>query len=157
VDGIPTYTTRRAAYEAGAMEKGLKIGEILFADYGFDMYGLTLFSSEDWIQAHSDVLRAFLKATYQGIRWTMENPSKGIELFLRNNPTQKRGPNMGSWRAAVNLMISEASKKHGLGYMTAAKVQFTRDLITKYQNVEIPAKVGDLYTNDYLPKILPPK
>ncbi len=41
--------------------------------------------------------------------------------------------------------------------MTEEKWRRTRDIITKANNITKEIPLSDLYTNDYLPKILPPK
>jgi hypothetical protein len=39
--------------------------------------------------------------------------------------------------------------------MTREKMEATRDLITTYEKLPVKVPVEDLYTNDFLPKILP--
>jgi hypothetical protein len=41
--------------------------------------------------------------------------------------------------------------------MDRAKVKLTRDTITKYQKVKGVPALDDLYSNEFLPGIFPPK
>ncbi|MBI2880369.1 MAG: ABC transporter substrate-binding protein [Candidatus Tectomicrobia bacterium] len=156
-DGIPTFSTVQPSFEKAARAQGEKVRMIWYADHGLDIYGLALISSDAWIRSQPAALRAFLKASYEGIRWAMERPSEGVDLFLKSHPTQNREVSLETWRGSQSLMVTPVSKRRGLGYMDPGKVQLTRDILSRYQGVKVPAATKDLYTNDFLPGIFPPR
>lgn len=156
-DGIASFLTSRPAYDKAASESGQEIHLIYYADHGLDIYGLTLVSGDSWIQSRSNLAKAFLKASYQGIRWAVENPPEGMKLLLKNHPALDLALASKTWEIAQELIVTPVAKKHGLGHMERAKVELTRDVISKYEKVKGPTAAADLYTNGLLPGIFPPK
>ncbi|MBI2880368.1 MAG: ABC transporter substrate-binding protein [Candidatus Tectomicrobia bacterium] len=156
-DGVPTYIINLPALEKAASQVGEEVAYMWYSDYGLDIYGLAVISSEQWMRTNPDLLRRFLKASYEGIRWAMEHPAEGIEMFLKRRPALDRASTLRTWSIAQTLMITPVSKKHGLGYMDREKMKLTRDIIAKFEGVKGTVELEDLYTNDFLPGIFPPK
>lgn len=156
-DAIATYLTDLPPYEKVAAETGVGVEAIRYSDYGIDIYGLSVISSDEWIQANPRALRAFLKASYEGIRWAIERPAEGVDLLLKSRPALSREQSLKGWRMTQELIVSPTVKKHGLGYFIPKKVEFTRDIIAEARKMKQPPATKDLYTNEFLPGIFPPK
>lgn len=157
-DAIPTYSTLQPDFENAARSVGTESRMFWYADYGLDLYGLSVIGSDEWIRAHANIIRAFLKASYEGIRWAMEHPAEGVDLLLKSRPVLDREKTLARWRLALEqrLMVSPISKKHGLGHLDPKKMEFTRSIVSEYMKVERPVTTDELYTNQFLPGILPP-
>lgn len=51
---------------------------------GFHFYGITYFAKEDYIASHRDLLRKFLRATFEGWREVYKDPEKHAEYVVEN-------------------------------------------------------------------------
>ena len=156
-DGIPSSLTALPNFKKAASDKGLQVEMIRYSDHGLDIFDLTIISSDAWIQSNPKLLRAFLKGSFEGIRWGVEHPSDAVDMLLKAYPALSRGPSEFRWKMATELVVSAAAKKHGFGYIDPKKVRLTRDTISKYKKVDRDVSTQELYTNDYLPGIFPPK
>ncbi|MBI2881797.1 MAG: ABC transporter substrate-binding protein [Candidatus Tectomicrobia bacterium] len=157
VEGIADFSTAWPNFERAAREKGLELEMIRYADHGLDIFGLSLISGDKWIQNNPKLLKAFLKGTYRGIRWVIKDPSDGINILLKSHPALGRSASLERWHIAQDLMLTPVSRKQGLGYMAPDKVKLLRDTITKYMDVKGSVATEDLYTNEFLPRVYPPK
>ena len=87
----------------------------------------------------------------------MQHPDEGMDYLIKHAPTVKRVPNRKVWDIALDLWIVEESKTLGLGWMTDKMWKQTRDIIATNSGLKKTIPVKSLYTNEFLPKILPPK
>lgn len=78
VDVIPGYILG-IPYQA--MEKGLNIKEINPQHYGVDFYGDSLFVNGDFAEENPDIARAFIEASIEGWKYTLENPNEIVDLI----------------------------------------------------------------------------
>ncbi len=54
----------------------------------------------------------------------------------------------------MDHLLTPTAQKLGIGHMTREKMETTRDLITPYEKLPVRVPVEDLYTNEFLPKII---
>ena len=156
-DGIPSFITSRPAYDKAASGKGMQIHAIRYADHGLDIYGLTLIAGDALLGANPSLVKKFLRASYEGIRWANEHPSEAMKLLLKRHPALNFALASKTWELAQELVVTPTAREKGFGYLAAEKIKLTRDTIVKYQKAKgVPAS-GDLYTNELLPGIFPAK
>jgi NitT/TauT family transport system substrate-binding protein len=140
-----------------AAKQGKKIRFLLYADHGFDIYGLGLVVADRTVQGRPEVLKRFLRAAYRGVAHAMANPDEGTRALTKHVPTAEFESNREVWDITVDLWLSETARKEGLGHMEEAKWVRTRDLLIKANKLQVVIPTGDLYTNAFLPKIVPPE
>lgn len=150
-DAVADYTTGLPFVEK-AMGKG-KAAMIPWADYGFDMYSMSIIASEKTMKEKPRLLRDFLEASYRGWRDVMENPRIALEVFKKRVPEIDLSiiePNM---LMGLQLMKTERYAKNGIGWIDKAKMCQSVELINA--NMEIPRKVGceEVFSTDFLPRI----
>lgn len=154
VDASTAFTTNGPQYRLAAKDVGKEIVEILFTQWGVDVYGMGLAATEGMIREKPDLIRRVVRATYEGIAWAIERPEEAVSLFLKGNPAQSRPRVAEGWEVAMDHILTPAAKEKGLGYMGRKKMEYTRDLFTELLKLpKIP--VEDIYTNDFLPGIIP--
>ncbi|MFQ5827728.1 MAG: ABC transporter substrate-binding protein [Candidatus Methylomirabilia bacterium] len=154
-DAVADYTTGLPFYDK-AMGKGNAV-MMPWADYGFDMYSMSIIASEKTRTEKPKLLRDFLEASYRGWRDVMENPKAATEIFKRRVPEIDASiiePNM---RMGLELMKTERYAKHGIGWIDKAKMCQSVELINTY--MKVPRKVGceEVFTTEFLPRIDLPK
>jgi hypothetical protein len=59
------------------------------------------------------------------------------------------------WEIVVDHLLTPAAKEQGIGYMTEEKMRRTRDILVKYQKLDGDIPLNTLYTNEFLPRLLP--
>ncbi|MBI4560826.1 MAG: ABC transporter substrate-binding protein [Candidatus Rokubacteria bacterium] len=154
-DAVADYTTGLPFYEK-AMGKGNAV-MMPWADYGFDMYSMSIIASEKTMKERSALLRDFLEASYRGWRDAMENPKAALAIFKKRVPEIDLSliePNM---LMGLQLMKTDRYAKNGIGWIDRAKMCQSVDLINA--NMEVPRKVGceEVFAADFLPRIDLPK
>ena len=154
-DAIFTFSTIEPNLKALAAAKGMEIVGLSFSDWGLDLYGMGLFASEKMLSERRDVVRRWTEATMRAVAWSVENPDEAVALFVKRNQAVSPDLARGHWRIVVDHLLTPAASEQGIGFMTEAKMQRTRDLLVKYQKLEAEIPLKDLYTNEFLPKLTP--
>lgn len=157
VDMVTLYTGSSPMIEAHAKKQGKKAVPLYYKDWGFKLYSDGLFATDDTLAKRPHVVRRFLAATLKGTVWAMEHENEAVAILRKHNEALNPETTLESWRIRAESMLTEEAKKRGLGYMTAEKVRSTRDLVAKYFHIEPAPPFEELYTNEFLPGIMPPK
>ena len=84
MDGVGDYSTGLPYYEKAA-GKG-KVVMMNWADFGFDMYSMSIMASAKTMKERPAVLKAFLEASYQGWRDVIADPKAAMEIFKKRVP-----------------------------------------------------------------------
>ena len=155
VDAVADYTTGLPFYEK-AMGKGNAI-MLPWADHGFDMYSMSIIASEKTMKERAPMLRAFLEASYLGWRDVMSDPKSALEIFKKRVPEIDLAiiePNM---MMGLELMKTDRYAKNGIGWMEDQKMCTSVELVNTYMGVPTKVDCKAVYTNEFLPKVEPPR
>ena len=157
VDVTAHYTGSGPMIEASAAKQGKKAVPLYHRDWGFNIYSNGLLVRDDTVAKKPRQVRRFLAAAYKGILWAMQNQDEAITILSKHN--QALNPELAkkSWQVTLKEILTEESRKHGLGYMLAEKVRATRNLAVKYRKLKKIPPLDEIYTNEFLPGIKPPK
>jgi NitT/TauT family transport system substrate-binding protein len=143
--GWPTISKR-------ASEAGISLKPIKFADYGFDIYSNAILATDDTLKSKPDITRRFVKASLAGMRAAFENPAAAGEIMKKAFPMLDAGSAAQEVEIVRSLAESADAKQHGLGYISPAKAQLTKDVIIKSYGVKGEVALDETFTNDFLPK-----
>jgi len=155
VDAIFTFSTIEPNLKALAAAKGMEIVGLYFSDWGLDLYGMGLFASEKALGERRDAVRRWTEATMRAVAWSVENPEEAVTLFVRQNMAVSPDLARAHWEIVVDHLLTPAAKEQGIGYMTEEKMRRTRDILVKYQKLDGDIPLNMLYTNEFLPRLLP--
>ncbi len=155
VDAVLMFANEVPVVRLAAAQVQQEVAGLLFSDYGVDVYSNGLITADKTIRERPELVRRFVRASMKGVAWAAENIDGAVEVFVKNNPTASKDVAREYWKVAVDHLITPTARQMGLGYMTREKMEATRDLITTYEKLPVKVAVEDLYTNDFLPKILP--
>lgn len=153
VDAIVGFVNEEPAIRKAAETTGVKVRKFVFADHGVDYYSIGLIVSEEMIAKKPDVVRRLVEATMRGYAWAIKNRDAAADAFVKNYPESSREVSLEQWDVARQLMLTDSTKAHGLGYIEEDKMQATLDLIRSYQKIDDSIQPGDVYTMKFLPKI----
>jgi len=156
VHAIASYVTSLPGYETQARKVGEELSALFYADFGVDIYGTGLLTSEQMIKDKPDLVRRFVQASMRGYAWSTENPDEAIRLFLKSLPEATPERIRSEARVMADLMLTPFAAKEGIGHYDEKKVTQTRDLTLRERGAD-PATMAprEIYTNEFLPKLFP--
>ena len=155
-DAVPDYTTGQPFWEKAVGKENLV--RLPWHQYGFDTYSMSIMTSDKMLAERPQTVRDFLAASYMGWRDVMDNPKAALEIFKKRVPDIDLTliePNM---LLGLELMRTDRYAKNGIGWMDRGKMCGTVEFINTHMP-DMPRKVGcdEVFTNDLLPKIEPPR
>ena len=136
-----------ALFQKRAAAAGLDVDVIDYADFGLDIYGNGMVTSEKLINEQPAVVRNFLAATYRGYEWVTANPDAAVDIMLQHYPVLDRDVTRQQIDELVVLMQNDTRP----GDLRAEKVARTLQFLSGAYDVEESIAVDDIYTVDFLP------
>lgn len=156
VDGAPFFANHEARLQKQARAQGLTLRRISYADAGFDMYSLVIFTREEAILKDAELLRGFLRATLRGMRhaFAPQHHEEGARILLKYHPEVDFDAALGAAQVASRYAFTEevTGGQVALGQFEAARVDRSRDVYTEYMQLKRRVAGAELYTNDLLPE-----
>jgi NitT/TauT family transport system substrate-binding protein len=108
-----------------AMKAGAKVKWATLAVSGFNPYGDVVFTTEQMIRAHPDVVRAYVKATIAGWTAYFKNPGPTNKYMQTANGSKNYPLTLAAMAFDVNqsrpLILGGDAATHGIGWMTRAR------------------------------------
>lgn len=130
-----------------------KFNMVAVADYGMNLLGNGLVSTEGWLAEHGDLARAFIEATKRGWDAMIENPQSGVDALLKRTTSLSAEAALTQWEqylsAPNDKVSSELSDPWGF--------QSTESWDAMLKNIETagvvksPKDADYYFTNEYLP------
>jgi len=127
-----------------------------WADFGFDMYSMSIMASAKTMKERPAVLKAFLEASYMGWRDVMEDPRSALEIFKKRVPEIDLAiiePNM---MLGLDLMRTKNYADKGIGWIDDKKMCGSVDTVNTYMGLAKKVDCPDVYTIDYLTRVAMP-
>ena len=127
---------------------------IRFADYGVNMVSSGIIVQKDYLKAHPEVVKRFLKAAQRSMEEAVKNPEAAVDAML------KAQPKSGVKETAVVGMKETASLYKGPDNPNDKPLRVgkknmdeTLALLVEYGGLDkaTAGKADDYYTNAYLP------
>jgi NitT/TauT family transport system substrate-binding protein len=115
-----------------ALEKNLPVNFYLFADYGYPPYGTTMVTTTQWLSAHPDIARRFVKASMEGWKSYLEGDAgPANKLIKADNPNMTDAQIAFGIKRMNELHIVDGgdAKTMGIGIMTEQRWNATYDLM----------------------------
>ena len=131
--------------------KGVEVNVISPVDYGIITHGYTIFATDKTTTEKPDVVAKFLRATLQGVKYTVEHPEEANKMLLKRDPKLDEALNLKR-QLAYNAVTSN-SDEFPPGYMDKAMFQTTYDRLVEEKVIEKPFDVSEAYTTKFLQEI----
>jgi NitT/TauT family transport system substrate-binding protein len=145
VQGIPSSEP----YLVGRL--GMPTHFFLFADEGYPPYGGNIVTTQRFAADHPDWVAAFVRASMLGYIDYFRNPAPGNALIQRDNPrmSDDRIAFAIAKMKEIHALDRGDGAKLGVGTMTAARWQATKDFLVKYQLINPAFDVKTAYTTRF--------
>jgi NitT/TauT family transport system substrate-binding protein len=92
-----------------------------YKDLGIDWMDNVLFTTEDVIKKHPDVVQAVVAGRYRGFKWALENPKEAFDILKNINEGLDFAHEMDAVSPIKLLMVTADTKQYGLGYINPRK------------------------------------
>ena len=116
-----------------------------FKDFGQDIYGLAIASSDDYIAQHPDQASCFVDGVRKGLEAAKADPDAALEALYAAAPETKERP--GVMKALLDGVYAYTGDTFLA--QTQDKWSATQDLLATAGIVEKPVDVSTLFTNVY--------
>jgi NitT/TauT family transport system substrate-binding protein len=152
VDAVLEQSVNIGKFRKAAAEQGKTALAMRYSDFGLEAYGNALITQPASIQSKPDLIRRFVEATLRGMKDALDHPDEAIAILRKSNPEVDAE---GAKDELLALRETEATadiREHGLGAISRARMEATRDTITTALGLKRSVPVEELYTSEFLPK-----
>ena len=147
--------------EPYAIQKaGVKANVLVFSDFGYPAYATTISCMDKTLKDRKAAVAAFVKATAEGWKSYLVDPTPGNALIKKDNPEMtddQLAYSVGKLKESGMVTGGDAAKL-GIGIMTPTRAQASYDFMVSSKLLD-PAKVklADTYTAEFIKdvKVLP--
>ncbi|MGQ0548696.1 MAG: ABC transporter substrate-binding protein [Armatimonadota bacterium] len=93
-----------------------------FPDFGIDWPENVVFTTEEILQKHPQAVQAFVTGRYEGYKYALANRQEAVQILLKYNTNLKGNESheIAGMDAIASIMVTDSSRKNGLGYVDAA-------------------------------------
>lgn len=155
IDFSPDFITIGPNYFAAAAKEGKEVVEIRFSDFGLDIYSNGILTTDKLIKENPDLVKRFVQATMKGWEWALDNREEALKMFSKVNPEVDPKLAKQHWAIAIDHLLTPTAYEKGIGYMDQKKTKLTLDTISEFYQLPKALTLEEIYTNEFLPKILP--
>jgi ABC-type nitrate/sulfonate/bicarbonate transport system substrate-binding protein len=121
-----------------------------FRDWGTPDYSfLAMISDRDFAKAHPATVRAFVRATLQGLAYAAAHPQEAVDLYVARHPELKKALLLAQWTAALPSMAVAGA--HPAGWQDPASWTALDQWLTKGGVLTKQVDAAQVMTNQYLP------
>lgn len=151
VDAVLEQSLHLGRFRAAAVERGLTVQAMRFAEHGLVAYGNALVVHDETIATQPDLVRRFLRATDRGLRWAFAHKPEAIEIVRARHPEVQTEWGVEELEDTERLAWSPEALKHGLGWIDPAKMTATVDTVQRALALRSVVAVDEIYTTKLHP------
>jgi ABC-type nitrate/sulfonate/bicarbonate transport system substrate-binding protein len=108
-----------------------------------------MISDPAFAKAHPATVRAFVRATLQGLAYAAAHPQEAVDLYVARHPELKKDLLLAQWRAALPSMAVAGA--HPAGWQDPASWTALDQWLTKGGVLTKQVDASTVMTNQYLP------
>lgn len=153
--GVSDYTTGLPLYEKAAGKGNVVMMQ--WADFGFDLYAMSIMASAKTMKDKPKQLKAFIEASYMGWRDVMADPDAALAIQKKHVPELDLSTIKENMAMGLALMKTDAYRKNGIGSIDDKRMCGSVDLMNTYMSMPKKVDCKDVYTQDFYTKIDMPK
>ncbi|MBI2881662.1 MAG: ABC transporter substrate-binding protein [Candidatus Tectomicrobia bacterium] len=156
VDAITLFTISLPIVQQVAAKQGKEVVSIPYSEHGLDIYSIGVATRDRVIREKRSLVQRFIQDSMKGTAWAVEHSDEALEIFHKSVPAAGREVSREGWKITVKHLLTPEAKEHGIGYMTREKWERTLGAVRKTTPEDLSrVAVTDLYTNEFLPRLIP--
>lgn len=152
VDAITGFTTTSIFNLVATGVPREDIVALPFAKYGVNPYGSVVLVKPEFMKAHPDIVKAFVKGTIDGEISTIKEPNPALETLKARDAffNVKLEKDRLSMLLEDDILTDEV-KRNGLGYVDPARMKQTIAANAEVYGFKTVPTVDEIYTGQFLP------
>ena len=142
--------SNRAVIQKEARQAKLTIGAIEYADYGLDIYGNGIVTSDAIIKKDPAMVRKFVQATYKGYDYLVSHPRETVDIILKQYPVLDRDVITQQVTETADLIVDRKAAGRPLGWMSPERMNRTSAFIDRAFRLGGKVRSDDIYTDTFI-------
>ena len=134
---------------ARANYDGVEATALWPSDYGVPFYADVIFTTDEFIEAHPDVVERFVRATLKGWQKAIGDPELATTATLAFDPSLDHGFQLAAMKISIPLIDTG---KDTIGWMRPEIWQNMHDILLEQGLITAPIDVTTVYTNEFVEK-----
>jgi NitT/TauT family transport system substrate-binding protein len=130
-----------------AQQAGDTLNFIYYKDYGVEVYINTIFVKEELTQSNPDLITRFLRATFKGYQYAIENPEEVAALAVKYDETLDLTYQEEVMKAQIPFLDTGDGP---LGSMNENIWKTTQDILIEFDLISKPIDLNTVYTNQFI-------
>ncbi|MFB6107482.1 MAG: ABC transporter substrate-binding protein [Haloplanus sp.] len=126
--------------------------ELLIGNY-LDVYGMTVVSNPEFVDANPETVRSFLRATARGWEAATNDPDRAVDALVDRNAQLEHNRAVERLKflaAAEDLQFTEFVREAGWGHHDGDRWRTLGETLAETDLLESPVEPDAAWTNDYL-------
>jgi NitT/TauT family transport system substrate-binding protein len=139
-----------------ALELGFTMNElsvVKYADFGADMYGLTLVTTKKFADENPETVKGVVAAVNRGTKDMIADPDAALALMKARDPMMKSDIEKVRLALALEVTKTKHVMEQGLSVVEPKKLQFTIDSIVDAYKLPTKPEAATVYTDKFLPPL----
>jgi ABC-type nitrate/sulfonate/bicarbonate transport system substrate-binding protein len=133
-----------------AQQQGKELSYLDFRDWGTPDYAfLDVITTQEYARSHPDTVRAFAKATFEGLASAAAHPEEAVEIYVKAHPEFDPILLLAQWKAA-SPSLAEAAGNHPAGWQDSEAWGKLNSWMVKSGLLKKAADIGPAVTNAFL-------
>ena len=145
VDAIGQFTVGQPLIEAAV--KPRKLVRFAYKDAGLDYYGNGIVATETTIKEHPAMLKAFIRATLKGMRYSFAHLKEAGEIMHKYH--KEISPEVATGETQLVQELAEVPG-HKMGVIDASRIQRTIDIMKESFPMKHPVKPEDMFVPGFV-------
>jgi NitT/TauT family transport system substrate-binding protein len=139
--------------EMTASKQSIRLKRIHMRDAGLDIYGSALVVKEDDIKRRPEMIRAYVEATMEGLKYARDHQDEALRILLKLKPElDKELTRLQIKNAVEEVFIPAESVSSGYGYMKTDAMEKTVKITNEFFDVARRVAADEVYTNQFIGK-----
>jgi NitT/TauT family transport system substrate-binding protein len=139
--------------EVNAVKQGIKVRRVFMREAGLNIYGSGLIVREEDVRKRPEMIRSYIAATMEGVRYAKDNLDEAMAILLKHRPEIDRELTRTQLKNALEeVYILPESLEHGYGFMKPDVVQKTVAIANEFFEVGRKVAPNEAYTNQFIVK-----
>ncbi len=126
-----------------------------YKDLGIDWMDSVLFSTEEIIKKYPEMVQTLVTGRYKGFQWAIVHPIEAFEILKKISENFDLAYEMDALDPVRALMITEDTKRYGLGYIQPKKWENVARDMFKVGLLERMPEVKKVYTERFPSGVMP--
>lgn len=137
--------------EVAAKRIGVNLERVFMKDTGLDAYGSGLIARNDDVRRRPALVRAYVQATMEGLRYTRDHQEESLQIILKHRPELDEALTIWQLKNALyDIMLPLESVKNGLGFMERPRMNKTVQITNEYFDVARKVSAEEIFSNDFI-------